>query len=1126
MVRNIVLAVSTLAILVILFVGYTVLVGEPTGGPSRPQVAADVPPKTESDVEPIRFGDELTLPAGGQIIFRVFDEHTGRPTDLLSCQDWRPVPGSKNEIRVSEPKLVMLLPSGMIATIRAAEGQITVDRVQQSQMRPKLGWLAGDVRIIVDRETGAQRTPHAQRPEDLITIRVARLDFDLELGELKTAGRVTVHSDDFELAGTGLSLVWNQADNRVEDLLIEQGEQFVLYTGAGLFDTVADAEVTTTTTAPAESPRKKAARRRKQGRRRPTAYNCVLEGGLVAEQYRGGERVGTLEAAQAELLFDVGGGADRFLRAEPATSAPASGPASRPSPAQRDRLVVRWTGSLRMKPERVPEGVDRPRRHFIARGEPVVLTRGEGALRCRKIEYHDETQCLWLYPREGQQVQFDLGENLSAAANSVYVDRLARLVKLIGNVELRSQSGAGAGARASSIRSAYWAELHLAATAPAATTQPADSPLTGVDRLESATFVGDVRVKLGPQVLTAHQLDLDFHADAEEQSLEKLLDTATASGQVRLMGKDTALECELLKLAFAVTDNDDLYPRRMEAVGAVLLTRPAASAPVWLYKYALSRMGLAEPPRGPAWIRGDRVVAQLAPPPSPSTADDDSAAAARPWSAKRRAGDTELVIRTLEVEGRAELIDVDNKVVARGQQIAAEFEGRNRLRTATVRGTPDSRGMVHARPYTVHGERIDLAREAQTLQVNGPSRLSFESHRSLQGQQRERAIPVVIESAERLRIDGRGSELAFVGSVRARSGEEELRADTLTLKLEDVPVSVPAVRRTPARQVWRQLRKLAAQRSPAAQGNDFFATSSAGGAGVSPTEAGGAGVSPAERMRKEPVRLVAENALVSSETYEPGVEAPVVHASISAPLMEVDIVNRQILTTGLTQLLMTDRRGMEALLSRGTGFQPANEEALGMPSALISRGPSQTAMQCEGRMVYTLGPAGPARRDAVVFEDAVFFVHRTGKEMIRTEQMLPRLVEHPELLETLRSRVATLECDRLECWFAAEETSAGARRGGALTGAPLRLSSFIASDNVYLRDQEGPRSREVSAAWVEFDRRHSLISIRGSNEARARVYFEDVTTGRFDVHAGREMIINLQDGTIRSDRIEGELRRW
>ena len=65
----------------------------------------------------------------------------------------------------------------------------------------------------------------------------------------------------------------------------------------------------------------------------------------------------------------------------------------------------------------------------------------------------------------------------------------------------------------------------------------------GFERLESASFVGDVRVALGEQDLTAQRLDVVFRPDAGDQSLEELLQSATAWGQVRLSSDDGSVGC-------------------------------------------------------------------------------------------------------------------------------------------------------------------------------------------------------------------------------------------------------------------------------------------------------------------------------------------------------------------------------------------------------------------------------------------------------------------------------------------------------------------------------------------------------------------------------------------------------
>jgi len=1072
MLRNIVLALSSLALLIVLFVAYSALVNEPrANGPAETATDRLAPPATPTTA-PLRVGESVEVPAGGKIVFKRYDERTGRPRDMFICEDWQPVPDARNEIHVSAPELAMLLPNGMIVTVLAEEGQIAVDRMEQSQMRPKTGWLTGNVRIIVDRATASERRPRQERPQDLITVAVDHLRFDLEIGELETDRRFTVSCDDFEIAGTGLHLIWNQAANRIETLTIAQGEQFVLYATAGLFGMSApEAPADTTTTAPATgSPRARSPRRRTDAR--SSGYVCTLGGGVSAEHFRGMERVGTLSAEQVELLFDVGTGAERLLRPE----APATATTSRPADEARQRLVLHWNGPLSLKP--VPGAKDGgvARRRFTAHGAPVILTRADASVHCGRVAFHDDTQRIWLYPTaDAGTVSFDLGAVLTASAQSVYVDQNGGVVKLIGEVVLRSQRGAAG--RVSTISCTDWAELHLAR---GTTTSPAGDALLQAQRLESATFVGDVHVDLGAPRLTAHRLEVGFRHDAEGQTLEELLDTARAFGAVRLTSGNSQLSCAELTLGFATTATSDIYPRDMQAVGAVTIRRGSAS------------------------IRGRRTVAELAPPPT---------------DAERAT----FVLRTLEVSGDAELLDPDNRVAARGREIAAVFTDLNRLASARVSGSAGRPALLRAWPYTVRGGQIDLDRVALTLHVDGPSELSFQARRSLQGRQRGRAMPIVISSRQMLHVDGRRNTVHFVGQVEARSENEHLYADNLTLLMEDIdeprrdraPATpagllyelgrqMPAITGLPGaadgRDLWRQVRGLwrKQRQSPAADDELSWALRS-----------------DSERIRKEPLRLTADNAVATSATHLPGQALPVMEASIRAPLLEVDIAARQIVTTGQTQLLLLDRRGVEDL--------GAAQAALGIPSALLSRGPSQTAMQCLGRMTYTLGPDGPDRRDTAVFEDSVFFVHRSGKEMVNIDRMLPELAANPEALDSLHSRNASLDCDRLECWFAVEADPD--RAGAAWTGAPLRLASLTAVGSVYLRDQEGPRIREVHAAWLEFSREQGLIAVRGAPAGEARMYFEDAATGHFDVHAGRELTINLRDGTVRSDAVAGEMRR-
>ena len=1107
MVRNIVLAISSLALLLVLYLAYGALVQRPVTGPG--DTTSDLPAHADPNSPAMELGQDLSVPGGKRIVFKIYDERTGRPTDLISCDEWQPVPGSKNDFRVTRPELTMLLPSGMVAVISADDGALTMDRVERTQSKPKKGRLSGNVKIVIDRDTSIERTPRSERPQDLITIDMEDLDFDVERGELRTAGRVWVQNTEFEIAGVGLDLIWNQADNRVETLTIAEGDECVFYTRAGLFGEMSGgaapaAETPVVVQSPASQPgtttpqaTSRAARPRRS--RHATAYRCTLAGDVTAEQRAvtptGDEAViGSLQADEVELLFDLGDRTTQMFKAGPTsrpasqpTSAPTSAPATQPASGPRDRLVLRWSGPLHLGPASKPADPDQPRMHFIARGAPVVLARGARSLHCGHVEYHDETKRIWLKPVGDETVNLAISENVTASAQNVYVDRGAGVVKLIGDVALCSRRGSDPNAPVSAIRSSQWAELFLAERPAGAPTQTSEDTLLEVGGLKSASFVGDVEVDLGGQQLAAHRLAVTFRpgADAGER-IEDLLDTATATGVVHLTSGAGVLDCAQLALTFARPAQGDVYPQRLHAVGSVVLQRGTGDK-TWVQAVqALIRGPELGGAARRAQVRGDELLAILAPP-----------------GPQRAADAPDLIMEHVEIIGRAHLVSPENRVAARGQRITARFAQANELVTATVAGTAAEPGWLYAHPYSVRGQRIDLNREALTLHVDGPSRLAFKTYRSLQGQEHGEPIDVVVTSTERLHIDGRENTIVFTGDVRAASAAERLEGRTLKLTLEDVPEPFRMEKLRVATSPWHLLRALYAAATQRSQRNDPLSLRVAAGG---------------QRFQKEPGRLIAEDAQVTSETYIETDPEPILHASISAPTLEADIAHRQIFTQGLTRLLMIDRRA-------GGASDEATQMALGFPSALLSDGASQTAMECVGRMTYTLGPDGPDRRDTIVFEDGVYFRHRAGAAVPDEQLIRSPGVGVVATSQPTEGRDTSLECDRLECWFAARSSGAAGTHGGALTRMPLQLASLLASGSVYLRDLEGSRVRGVNADRIEFNRAARRVHVWGSPLAKAWVSIEDTASGQSDVHFADELSIDLLEGTIQAEELQGEIQR-
>ncbi len=1173
--KNVLLILLTVAVSVALYVGYVVFSSGPSSAVATRTAPVDDLP-SQADVNrgnSMRIGDEIEIPAGGQIAFRVFDERTGRPTDLFKCETWEPAPGSKDEVYVTKPELMILMPSGMIATVSADNGRLTVDRVDRNRMQPRHGWLEGNSTIRIERDPLRPRDDGAARQ---FVVRTNRLEFDLELGDMRTPERVELVSDDLELTGAGLHLIWNQAQNRVETLTLARGERLVLCGAGGMFANDATAESssagastdsaatvsasagalgtkpaqTTNAPAPNTSDVKTAAR---PPRWRGTTYICRLSGGVQAEQYRGDEPIGGLAALDIELLFDIGSGAGQYLERRATTS----GPARRD---RGDRLVVVWSGPLSLTPMASPKRLAKPRRHFIASGDEIVLRREQGEIRCGRVEYHDETQRVWLGPTIEGLVHVRQGPRFAAQAESVFIDQQAGRIKLAGAVELGTPRRAGAGG--SSIQCRYGAELQLTRAAdpsPSAVAAPGDTspvarttppaahaaddsggppaptlravsggPLADVNafsRIETAVFVGDVAVRLGEQQLLAQRLDVGFRPEGGADNFDAALETARAGVGVRLIGADERLDCDDLSLLFDLDEDCRVYPTVMEARGRAVISQ------------------------GRTRVRGDLIAAMLLPPRSgvPSSAGgagvtDATRSSDRNVPSSERGTGPGLLIRDAQILGRAELIDRDNRLAAYGDQIAAIFSGENELQWVHILGRTGAPAQAYSDPYLVRGDRIDLQRSAQRLVVNGRNRVSFEAQRGFRGQMRGRAAPVVVTSERLLTLDGRENRVRFEGDVVARSEHDGLKADVLTLLLEDRPASnVGSAARPAATSPAAAYRKLAGRLGllTGALGRAFSqycATGRAPGAldpaalRATPTRRGfggalaGAGVGGATGSsasaaptagltRKEPVRMIAERALTVSDTPNPAGGPPLVESSIEAPRFEADLVGRRITTLGETTLLMASRN-----LSSGDAPADAPRAAQGMPSGLVSRGPSQTAMRCARSMTYVLGPEGPQRRDSVLFEGDVRMVHKAGREMINLESFLPQIATDPALKARLPARTAALSSERLECEFVSDGAAGAATAG-------LRLAWIQASGKVYLRDKEDPVIREITADRVTFDRDRSLVLVKGGPTADAVVSTENPQTAQTDRHAAQDIVVDLTTNTIRTGAVAGEIRR-
>jgi hypothetical protein len=484
----------------------------------------------------------------------------------------------------------------------------------------------------------------------------------------------------------------------------------------------------------------------------------------------------------------------------------------------------------------------------------------------------------------------------------------------------------------------------------------------------------------------------------------------------------------------------------------------------------------------------------------------------------------------LTADGAVELFDRNQRVAVRGRHLDARFAGPDELTSAEVTGAGALSAWVFADPFAVWGPQIKLDRRDESLAVNGSSRLVFTMDRTLQGRTRGRPECVSVTASQALRVNApadkaryQSNVVVFEGDVVAATGDEKLSNRSMALLLRDAePNSAPAAA-TGSGRTWTML-------STALREGLEPPRPATPGATSAPAAHPPTALAPTRQRtlaRQVPNRLIAEQALVESTTWRPGDTTPVVESSLSAPNLSVDFDQRVVETRGGTVLLMISRQ-MPPDPNAAEPNAPATA-VMGVPSGLMSRGPSQTAMKCEGPMRYALGLEGPERRDFASFEGNVVFAHVAGREMANLNEMLPQLADKPELLVKLESRNTRLLADRLECEFVADDRSGGdprstfgTPRGAA--GPPLRLAGLLAQGNTELRDRQGAGIREVFAERIEYDAARARVAVFGSKTALARVYVTNPETGTvYSPVSSPHVEIDLRTNEVRAEGVSGEI---
>lgn len=1133
MARNLILFVASAAVMLLGFFIYVSVTALPNPGTDAPvRGAAELPTADIQDERTWTAQGGVKLAPGQAPSFTVYDD-TGRATQSFRCETWEKVPGKENLVRVTEPELRLLLPSGMEVEVRAERGELELERMSESDIELHIGELEGDARIIVDRGADPDRPDLGERPEDKLEVRLDSLSFDLDRGVFGSDGPLEIESAEFTLTGDDFELVWNEAANRIESFRIERGEQLVLSGRGGLFSGLSGGKADKAESqpesdaVPADAPATTS-----------DAYRCTLHDAVRVRHERGEHQIGGIDASALTLLFDmrraIAAGDDEQDRREPnAANAPTTGggepvvAAKTPNdvmatqPAEErepERLTVAWSGPLELTPadppaKRGPYDTQPllPRRRVIAEGDPVVLMLpGDRQVTCGRLAYFDETQQVWLRPQPGQRVELELSPRSHARAEAIFIDGPANLVKLIGDVRLSSVRGDGGNAQTTAIEARLWAELYLRTIEPnddarAAAASGADlltdETASGIT-IDRATFVGEVDVDLLGNRLAAHRLDVAFAPPAER-----------AASQPATAGEAVPEDATV-----AATQSLQDQIQSVVAVGGVRLmeTRPDV-VPDWL--------------RTLQWRIGDVVRPGYARYAQKRIREPQALACVELTIDFADNDEGRRVPTSLVARGDVRLRDFANGLRARGRRLVADIRPLGpeqfTLDEAVIHGRPGERARVLAPPYEIRGNEIVATPDDRRLVVNGWSWLRFAAEYSFEGVRRDRATFVTVTSQSRLSIEDAhdpanpeyGGLVRFSGEVRAVSGNESLESDTLTLVLRNVLEEFAA-----------PVEPMGLRDAVGAFGADVRRTIADARAAEQTTTAPVASAAQEERLtglaqfnidsslRKEPSRLIAQRANIHSDTPNPAGGFPLIERTIAAPELEVDILSSQIRTNGETHLLMISRALDDQAARRATAGPSA------MPSALVADSPSQTAMASQGGMTYVIGENGPNRRDQVLFRGGVQFCHLAGNQVKNLSEMIPEVAGDRSRMQQLGGRNVRLDCDKLEGEFVIRSVGESVGR----QSSPMELARLNATGDVWLDDTRNGTSTEILAHQIEFDREFAKLRVLGSKDPLkdAQVFIENPQTGRMDIPAtGPEFIIDLNTNQIQAGRTEMIFRR-
>ncbi|MBN1510608.1 MAG: hypothetical protein JXB13_01205 [Phycisphaerae bacterium] len=1105
LIRTVILFSSALAIVGVLFaiVQYSGTDGvTPPPGPATTQPRVVRPPTTRpASGKAISWREGMPgTPEGGKLSIRIYSPDSSVARTEILAREWHPVAGDANEIQVTEPEIRLRTPSGPEIRVTADLAVITGRSVSRNEFDPQRGRLEGHVVLEMDRLSGDARKalPLDEQnappdPHRMVRAEVDSLRFDLEASHIETDGPFRADAYEGSIEGTGLSIRYDEVNGRVESLEIQRGERIVLHRMGSSIRIVVPGDASETNTVvpsaavlpevaatnPARTPGSESPDADEDGipflitekpHRPPAArpietYTARFEDGVVVEETRAGVVTSRLVGDTLAFLFDVG----EQRRAVAGQTMTPGQPVAAPSapvgePDESSEVVLTWTGRFSLD-FLVAGAADATgdRMHVQATGNPVRLFSETGEVSCAELEYHKETERVWLRsPAGGDGAHVASSQAGRIGGQDIFFDRLEGVLRVTGPGSLQGRgSAASMLARPATDQSpAAEPEEELSirfATAMEATfgsdIYESTDPVTGQpvvrkrEVLESAFFSGRVEMAQGHDSLAAERVDIEFGLPAPEAAQAAAIQRVSARGGVRLAHGGDSITCDTMDVTMGPDERGAVSPRYARAEGNVVASRGRRR--ISATDSMIVDLRLYEKPRPPFDLAAARTIA-VSRGVDPDTVD---------WDARRAAyearPDYEPGLRRMQAFGTVEIQDPKQGLNIAAANVDCSFApdpqegGEPRIDKARIAGDPaGSPASVELDDFGIQGRVIHLDAGRQDAEVPGAGRLRFTSRSDLDGRELNEPVPIAITWTQGMTFRGQANRAFFDGAVHGASEDSSLDCDRMVLAFEDLAESDQPAGLDAEEKWW------------------IFAPL------IRPEEKDDGFTPSGPRVRRRLVGLSAIGkaiALTGNQDAETG--AVLSRARLSSSRIDLDLEGRLVSIEDAGELFIEDYRLRK---SRRRGETNQGTNPFGM---LGGDEPSQTQMKWGGSMRFDL------RYQTASFDRDVELRHKSGAKMVLTDRLLPSQEAREPDKES--GRDANLKCQSLFIQFAREladrEKTEGRTGIGSLSG--FSLDKFQAEGDVYFVDS----GISVTATRITYDETHTLLTILGSP---ARLYDE------------------------------------